>query len=169
MAGRSAPSRFWWPAASPLRLRLRRGCWAAGESSPCCCSSRRRQQCGGECFQGGKRGFKTEAVLGCGVKVGDLWCSPQIWSRWSSGAAPGRCSFFVVSSSFSELDFLAARQRLRARGSAAPVVVVLGGRHLRRLRRRRVRASVDLEVEDGECELRRLLFPLLPLDRKSVV
>ena len=54
----------------------------------------------------------------------------------------------------------AALQRLRARGSAAPVVVVLGGWSLRRLRRWSGLASDDLEVEDGECKFRCPLFAL---------
>ena len=98
---------------------------------------------------------------GLWLQGGDLRRRPQIRSSSSSGAAPGRWWFFVVSSSSSEVDTPAARQRLRARGSAAPLEVVLGGRFLRRLRRCRVRSSVDLEVEDGLRELRRPLFPLL--------
>jgi hypothetical protein len=97
------------------------------------------------CVQDRRRGSKTAALQVRGKKVVDLWRWSQIRCSVSSGCAPGRCSIFVSRSSSSELVVAAARQRLRARGSAAPVVVVLGG---------------DLEVEDGECKLCCSLFSL---------
>ena len=153
------PSLFCWAAASPrFRCRLRRRRMAA--ASPGRRFLRRRWWVRGWCLGGRKGGFKTAASQVRGKKVEDLWCRPQIWCSLSSGCAPGRCSFFVVRSSSSELVALAALQRLLARGSAAPVLVDLGGWSLRRLRRRSVRASGDLEDEDGVSELRCSLFPL---------
>jgi hypothetical protein len=154
----SSASSFWCSAVPPLRRCLRRRCRAAGESPLCCCSSRRRRQGGDGCTKGRQGGFKTAALQVRGAMVVDLWRTSQIGCRLSSGCVHGRCSFIAFGSSSSELVVLAAHQRLRARGSSAPAVVARGGRLLQRLRRWRVRAFGDLEVEDGGSKLRRPLF-----------
>ena len=93
---------------------------------------------------GTQRGIKTAAaVREGGEQAEDRWCRPLIWGSQSLGRPPGRFCFFVVGSD-------AARQRLRARSSSAPMVGVPGGWLLRRPRRWRGGVLGNLEVEDGE-------------------
>lgn len=105
----------------------------------------------------GARGVKDEDLATSGEVV---WRWPQFWGGACSGASPGRCCFFGVESSFSELEVVVARQRLRARSFSALWVTDAGDWSLRRPRRRRAGVLGVLEVEDDVLQQRCSLYPL---------